>query len=248
MGKGRNFGHPGISNDEFYTKPEIYEVVKNWAVKHNQWEGREVVRPFWPDADYQTYDYPEGCVVIDNPPFSKVSQIVKWYGDHGIDYFLFCTGTSCLNVNAPSHVCTDIHLPFENGGDANISFVSSKGPLIMSAPDLYQQLMRAKKVLNRRVVRTEWPIGLVTGALVGKMSRHGVHYVETVGKQHLYVDEMRSYQSKPFGGAYLVPRENCAKAVAEMKKLAYEHDVRTVTLSDREIAMIEELERSVNDE
>lgn len=29
-----------------------------------------IVRPFYPGGDYENYDYPEGCVVVDNPPFS----------------------------------------------------------------------------------------------------------------------------------------------------------------------------------
>lgn len=53
-------------NDEFYTKPEIYEAVKNYAVSEYGLEGREIVRPFWKDGDYKNFNYPIGGVVIDN--------------------------------------------------------------------------------------------------------------------------------------------------------------------------------------
>lgn len=44
--------------------------------------GRTIVRPFWPGGDYEDFDYPTGCVVIDNPPFSILSKIVRFYEDH----------------------------------------------------------------------------------------------------------------------------------------------------------------------
>ena len=48
-----------------------------------------VVRPFYPGGDYESLVYPDNCVVIDNPPFSIVSQIVRFYLKRGIKFFLF---------------------------------------------------------------------------------------------------------------------------------------------------------------
>lgn len=47
-------------NDEFYTKPEIYEAVKNYAVNEYSLQGREIVRPFWEGGDYKNFNYPIG--------------------------------------------------------------------------------------------------------------------------------------------------------------------------------------------
>lgn len=70
---------------------EVYEVVKSWAVERNGWEGREIYRPFYPGGDYRHFEYGEG-VVIDNPPFSILAEIVDFYNRQGIEYFLFCPG------------------------------------------------------------------------------------------------------------------------------------------------------------
>lgn len=59
-------------NDEFYTKPEIYEAVKNYAVNEYSLQGREIARPFWKGGDYKNFNYPIGGVVIDNQPFSMI--------------------------------------------------------------------------------------------------------------------------------------------------------------------------------
>ena len=79
-----------MANDEFYTPKRVYEVIKNWAVKRYGLEGREIIRPFYKGGDYKRANYPKGCVVIDNPPFSIGLQIVDFYLEKGIDFFLFC--------------------------------------------------------------------------------------------------------------------------------------------------------------
>lgn len=79
-----------MANDEFYTPKRVYEAVKNWAVKRYGLEDREIIRLFYMGGDYKRANYPKGCVVIDNPPFSIGSQIVDFYLEKGIDFFLFC--------------------------------------------------------------------------------------------------------------------------------------------------------------
>lgn len=86
-----------MANDEFYTPKRVYEVIKDWAVQRYGLEGREIIRPFYKGGDYKRVNYPEGCVVIDNPPFSIGSQIVDFYLEKGIDFFLFCQTQKGLN-------------------------------------------------------------------------------------------------------------------------------------------------------
>ena len=83
---------PQKTTDDCYTPENIYQAVKNWAVGHYSLEGREIVRPFWPGGDYERFEYPENCVVLDNPPFSIISRICKFYLYHEVDFFLFAPG------------------------------------------------------------------------------------------------------------------------------------------------------------
>ena len=80
---------PKKTTDDCYTPPAVYEAVKDWTVKEYGLKGKEIVRPFYPGGDYESYDYPAGCVVIDNPPFSILTKIVNYYIDKGIKFFLF---------------------------------------------------------------------------------------------------------------------------------------------------------------
>ncbi|MEF2675889.1 MAG: hypothetical protein U0M70_06610 [Eubacteriales bacterium] len=80
---------PKKTTDDCYTPPEIYEAVKEWACAEYSIDPGTVVRPFWPGGDYEAFDYPEGCTVIDNPPFSILKKICDFYAQKGIKYFLF---------------------------------------------------------------------------------------------------------------------------------------------------------------
>ena len=62
---------PKKTTDDCYTPPEVYDVVlKHVREEYNIDDDVPIVRPFYPGGDYENYDYPEGCVVVDNPPFS----------------------------------------------------------------------------------------------------------------------------------------------------------------------------------
>lgn len=60
---------PKLTTDDCYTPANVYAAVLAWAVDRYGLQGAEVLRPFFPGGDYQTAVYPDGCVVIDNPPF-----------------------------------------------------------------------------------------------------------------------------------------------------------------------------------
>lgn len=62
---------PKKTTDDCYTPTEVYDVVlKHVREKYNIADDVPIVRPFYSGGDYENYDYPEDCVVVDNPPFS----------------------------------------------------------------------------------------------------------------------------------------------------------------------------------
>lgn len=118
------------STDECYTPPEVYDAVKAWATKEYHLEGRPIIRPFWPDTDYRKWDaYPDGCVVIDNPPFSCITQVVRDYRLHGIDFFLFAPALTLFSVDAGAakYVVCNATVTYENGAVVKTGFVTNLG-------------------------------------------------------------------------------------------------------------------------
>ena len=81
-------------------------------------EGKEIIRPFYPGGDYENAEYPKNCVVVDNPPFSIITKIVRWYASRDIPFFLFAPGLTlfhCLRgVDACGIVC-DCTIVYANG-------------------------------------------------------------------------------------------------------------------------------------
>lgn len=66
---------PKLTTDDCATPEPVYDAVLGWVVKEYGIDPKSVLRPFWPGLDYQQQEYPDGCVVVDNPPFSILS---KW--------------------------------------------------------------------------------------------------------------------------------------------------------------------------
>lgn len=80
---------PKKTTDDCYTPDAVYEAVKEFAVERYGLQGREIIRPFWPGADYKRAEYSDGSVVIDNPPFSILSEILVYYQQRRQPFFLF---------------------------------------------------------------------------------------------------------------------------------------------------------------
>jgi len=87
---------PKKATDDCYAPPTIYEIVKQWAYNEYGIDPAKVVRPFYPGGDYKAFPYPDGAVVIDNPPFSILASICTFYLEHGIPFFLFAPSLTCF--------------------------------------------------------------------------------------------------------------------------------------------------------
>ena len=103
----------------YFTPKEIYEAVKTYAVAKYGLQGRRVVRPFYSCGDFEKFNYKAGDVVIDNPPFSIMKKIKKFYVENKIDFFLFEPALTMtmisdneLNIN---YIITGIEIKYENG-------------------------------------------------------------------------------------------------------------------------------------
>lgn len=247
---------PKKTTDDCYTPDVIYKVVKDWAIKEMDWGGRTVVRPFWPGGDYENFDYPTGCVVIDNPPFSILSKIVKFYEDRRIDYFLFAPSLTCFSSQkAHSHICVGAEITYDNGAKVNTSFLSSTGPLIRSAPALYRRLNEANAANIKAGKKPPQPVytypdNVLTSSSVALLSHYGVDYSEDIGVFVRAMDAQREAGKGIFGGGYIVPAEAARKAqeaarkAQEAARKAQKERAHFWVLSIRELAMIKAAEEA----
>lgn len=240
---------PKKTTDDCYTPGAIYEVVKDWAIKEMDLGGRTVVRPFWPGGDFENFDYPADCVVIDNPPFSIMAKVVRFYAEHNIDYFLFAPHLTCIGIReAHSHICVGTTITYDNGAKVSTSFVASKGPLIRSAPDLYRILdeanaanIKAKKAPPKPVYT--YPDNVMTSSAVALFSKYGIEYREDIGVFVRAMDAQRRAGKSIFGSGYIVPEEAARKAQEAARK-AQKERAQCWELSMRELAALNAAEEA----
>ncbi len=224
---------PAKTTDDCYTPNSVYNAVKSWAVSHYAWGGRPIVRPFYPGGDYINFDYPADCVVIDNPPFSILAQIVAFYAKRGIDYFLFAPGLTLLSATeAASRIAVGVSVTYANGAEVSTSFLCSQGPTIMSSPELYRVVNEANRgtISAHKVAKPkyEYPANVMTSSKLNKFSKSGVDYEES-------------------NVAFIVPSEPAKQALERLKQAL--DQVQVWELSPREEALLEDVcERRLNHE
>lgn len=117
------------TTDDCYTPDNIYDAVRDWAAEKYEIGNAAIVRPFYPGGDYKSEKYPSGCVVIDNPPFSIISEICEWYTSKRINFFLFAPTLTLLGImrGSANYVACGCGVVYENGASVNTSFVTNMG-------------------------------------------------------------------------------------------------------------------------
>lgn len=65
------------TTDDCYTPDLVYDAVADWVSNEYGIDRKRFVRPFYPNGDYQKEKYPSGCAVVDNPPFSILTEILR---------------------------------------------------------------------------------------------------------------------------------------------------------------------------
>lgn len=175
-----------MTTDECYTPPEIYAVVRDWCVREYGLEGAKIVRPFFPGGDYENFDYSGGAVVVDNPPFSRLAEIVRFYLGHKIPFFLFANGLTAFSSRASfgraCRIITDSDIVYANGAQVNTSFITSFEPGVVArtAPEL-TRLLAAKVAelrgsASRKPRRYEFPREVLRATDFMNLSRRGVDF------------------------------------------------------------------------
>lgn len=153
MPKSKTYGefvekfNPKKTTDDCYTPPLVYEAVQQWALANMEGvEGLEVCRPFYPGGDFEAEDY-TGKVVVDNPPFSILAKIKRFFPERDIPFFLFSPHLTLFSSEWRSvcHICTGVTITYDNGARVNTSFITNriKGEAVMSAPDLFNAVKTA---------------------------------------------------------------------------------------------------------
>lgn len=238
---------PPKTTDDCYTPQPVYDAVLGWLRENADIEGREIVRPFWPGGDYEHYDYPEGCVVVDNPPFSRFTQVCRFFQSRNISFFLFAphlTLFSPVDMNWTGIVC-DARVTYENGACVDTSFASNLfGDIrIMTAPDLLARIKNAAKTKRRLMDLSKYiyPDNVVSAALLGKIAPYVKFEVPASECRRVRkLDNQK--RGGIYGGGYLLSNKATARKIEAQEQAAKQAAAIVLELSEREKRIITELE------
>ena len=238
---------PKHTTDDCFTPPEVYEAVKSWALARYGHTG-EIVRPFYPGGDYKAFRYPEGCLVLDNPPFSIQAEICRFYVEKGIDFFLFANGLTMLNIikgGTVNAVIAHANIVYENGAGINTSFLTNLGDdAITVSASLHDAIEGAQPRETADLNAYAYPDNLVTSAMLGRLALYGSEF----GIPRVRVVSRMDDGTEIYGKGALISDAKAEKAKAEKAKAEKAKAEKAkakirVTLSERERAIIEELNR-----
>ena len=237
------------TTDDCYTPQPIYEAVVDYVFrKGNLPEDTEIVRPFRPNGDYTAEEYPEGCVVIDNPPFSILAKIIRFYVARGIRFFLFAPN---LTLFSSSSYCTKIvcgvAVTYANKAKVATSFLTNifGDNAIICDNELYNTIKKINDELqqesSKELVKIVYPDNVVSAALLQKVAKRITFVIPA--------SEMKPIKSAGgvniFGGGYLLSSKAAAEKAAAERAAAEKAAANIVRLTPQELRMIDELDGKI---
>ena len=208
------------TTDDCYTPPEIYDAIAEWVAEEYGIGRERFLRPFRPGGDYQAEEYPAGCAVVDNPPFSILSQIVDWYNARGVPFFLFGPTLTMLGLmkkpERKPKICVVLigaQIIYENGAEVQTSFVTNMDRYaVRIEAGLRATIEKISEQLRKRTVkelpRYTYPAEILTGKDY-RLAKYGqalkIKHEDCVCVDVL--DAQRKAKKSIFGGGLLLSQE-----------------------------------------
>lgn len=241
---------PKKTTDDCYTPAPVYEAVCRWVSGNIMpLNGVEIVRPFFPGGDFERYDYPEGCIVLDNPPFSILAKIRRFYHLKGIKYFLFAPALTIENSAKElddTYLVCGAPITYENGAVVPTSFVTNLpcGDIRVWCAGSLNKIIEQADEENRQANRVEqpayeYPPQVISPAILQKISKRGIDL--RIPKNECasvsVLDSQRSKGKAIYGGGWFISERLAAERLAA-------RNITYWALSDREKQIIKRLNTS----
>ena len=254
------------TTDDCYTPPLVYDAIAGWVCREYGVSRDDFIRPFYPDNDYTAFDY-TGKIVVDNPPFSILGQIITYYDEHNVKFFLWCPLLTSMkhSIKNCCYICCDNTITYENGAEVNTAYLTNLEPheiQIRTAPDLRRIADEANRQSKKEKAPPElpkykYPPEVVSIQLISAFARHGINI--KIRRDELYpirtLDSQRAHGKAIFGGGFLTSHtrgaeldearrqaDEARRQADEARRQADEARRQAWELSPRELEIINELE------
>ena len=248
---------PKLTTDDCYTPPKVYDAILDFVDGIYPLKAMKVERPFVPGGDYENYPYQPNSVVVDNPPFSILSEIVRFYCARRIPFFLFAPQLTLFTAADcdVTYIVSDSDIEYENGAKVRTGFITNLVPdlRIWLCPELHDAIEDAQAGEDKTKQGFVYPDNIVTAAILGKIVKRGIEFkVRKVACEYINKSDSAEEQGRQlFGGGFIMSdfaaaeraaAERAAAERAAAERAAAERAAATrLNLSERERAIIERL-------
>ena len=233
------------TTDDCYTPFEVMKTVREYCINKYNINEDNIVQPFYPGGDYTAEDYTDK-IVVDNPPFSILAKIVRWFNEHGVRYFLFAPALTCLQLEAPGAILLNATITYNNGARVSTSFLTNLENGIMSDPELFaalEEVDRMKEDHSQKRIRHHDNILLASE--VGAFSKYGIAFRL---EPYEYFKVKKEGDDAIYGYALLISNAKKQQLAAEKERRAAEKERRALAnaepreLSPEQYALIKVLD------
>lgn len=213
------------TTDDCYTPPLVYEAVADYVAEEYGLNKDNFVRPFVPNGDYQAEEYKKTDIVVDNPPFSILSEILDYYNENGIKYFLFAPHLTIFSSSSSSCLITGVSITYENGANVNTSFVTNlEDCAFRSAPKLYKAIKTANdenlKSMRKKLPKYSYPLNVIMSCMITNYSKYGIDF--RVNKEECcfvrQLDSQKASGKGMFGSGYLISNKKKKNELLQKEK------------------------------
>ena len=248
------------TTDDCYTPKAVFDIVLDYVNKNFDLSGKKIIRPFFPGGDFENIEYQPDHVVIDNPPFSIISKICRFYIDNKVPFFLFAPHLTLFGSDIDcTHIVVGGEITYENGAVVKTSFLSNifGDAKIIGDAELYKSFKQLQASNKVALPKYEYPDNIVTVSSIAFMVEKGVSIeIKKESAKHCRgLDSQKTHGKAIFGSGFLISdRAAAEKAAAEKaaaekaaaEKAAAEKAAAKVftmiwELSDKEIQIIKSL-------
>lgn len=238
------------TTDDCYTPEVVYEAVADWVANEYGLIRANFVRPFYPGGDYQKERYKKSDIVVDNPPFSIMAEILDFYNKNGIRYFLFGPSLTSLGTsyNRCTLISTGAQIIYANGANVCTSFLTNlddEEVRVRTAPDLAANIEAVNPHEVRKTPKFNYDKHLIYAPLLHFMSRYGIDFriMKSESEKVVQLDAMKEHNKEIFGGGYLVSDRLYEERLKADDVIAEHQKPIPFELSDRERAIIAQLSK-----
>lgn len=258
------------TSDDTFTPANVYKTVYKWVDEHYHISGCPIERPFHPGGDYRNYNYRENCVVVDNPPFSILAEIIDFYLEKKIDFFIWCPHLTSLQyiVKRVTLVIADARVIYSNGAEIATGWMTNldKKNAVICSNELQLALEQCnidnKKQFgcgkSKHLTNYDYPPELLRVAVLKQLSKRCEY---AISRDQVYLkkvvrttDAQKEYNKKNkkrlalYGGGFWMSSaeaERIQKTIKEneIKRIKREDPVIVIKKSEREQAIIDSLKK-----